>query len=139
MGKKGVLGQPLPLRLGPHQPNSFSTSFLNPSSLTCVFLHLRNAQPSPPTITPVVSYIQYINTPFIILVQTGLVGFGRHYHPLDLLGAPTSIGLAHVRRGLNRRNELKGNVADTNQTDNRASDDVENLVVEQDAADKNVD
>ncbi len=58
---------------------------------------------------------------------------------LDLLGAPAGIGFPHVGRRLNRRDELKGDIADSDESDDRASDDPEDAVMKEDAADEDVD
>ena len=58
---------------------------------------------------------------------------------LDLLGAPAGVGLAHVRGGLDRGNELEDSVGNTDNADNGAGNDTEDVVVEQDGANKDVD
>jgi hypothetical protein len=45
----------------------------------------------------------------------------------------------HVRRGLNRWDELQRSVTDTNQADDRAGDDAEPLLANDDGPDENVD
>ncbi len=63
-----------------------------------------------------------------------------HAHPsLDLLGAPAGVRLAHVGWGLDGWDELEGDVADADDADDGAGNDAEDAVVEQDAADKDVD
>lgn len=57
---------------------------------------------------------------------------------LDLLSTPALVSLAHVGRGLDRRNELESDVADTNEADNAAGNDAEDMVVEEDRADEDV-
>ena len=56
-----------------------------------------------------------------------------------LLGAPASVGLAHVGGRLDGRDELEDDVDDTDQADDRAGDDAQDAVVEQDGADEDVD
>lgn len=61
-------------------------------------------------------------------------------HCLDLLGTPASgLGLAHVGRGLDRGNELEGDVGDTDDADNATGNLAEDLVAEDEAADEDVD
>lgn len=57
---------------------------------------------------------------------------------LHLLGAPAGVGLPHVGRRLNRRDELQNDVADTDKTNNGASNDAQHTVMQQDRADKDV-
>jgi hypothetical protein len=58
---------------------------------------------------------------------------------LNLLSAPTSIGLTHVRGRLNGRDELKRRVSDTNKADDRTPDDLpDRVAVEDDGADEDV-
>ncbi len=57
---------------------------------------------------------------------------------LDLLGAPALVGLAHVGGGLDGGDELEGDVADADEADDAARDDAQDAVVEQDAADEDV-
>lgn len=59
--------------------------------------------------------------------------------PLHLLGAPAGVRLAHVGRRLDGGDKLEGDVADADDADDGAGDDAEDVVVEQDAADKDVD
>jgi hypothetical protein len=58
---------------------------------------------------------------------------------LDLLSAPASVRLPHVGGRLDGGDELEGDVADTDQADDRTGNDPEDMVVEKDAADKDVD
>jgi hypothetical protein len=58
---------------------------------------------------------------------------------LDLLSAPPSIRLAHVRRRLNGRDELEGGIGDADDANDGTGNDPENVVVEQDAANEDVD
>jgi hypothetical protein len=59
---------------------------------------------------------------------------------LDLLSAPTSVRLAHVRRRLNGRDELEGRVGDADEADDGAADDLPYVAgFEDDDADENVD
>lgn len=57
---------------------------------------------------------------------------------LHLLGTPTGVGLPHVGRRLNRRDELQDDIADTDETDDGASDDAQHTVMQQNRADKDV-
>jgi len=58
---------------------------------------------------------------------------------LDLLSTPASgLGLAHVGRGLDRRNELEGDVGDTNDANDATGDLAEDLVAEDETADEDV-
>lgn len=50
---------------------------------------------------------------------------------LDLLGAPAGVGLAHVARGLDRRDELEGNVGDTDNANNATGDVVDDMATEE--------
>jgi hypothetical protein len=59
--------------------------------------------------------------------------------PLDLLSTPASIRLPHVRRGLDGRDELEGDVGDADDTDDGAGNNPEDVVVQKDAANKDVD
>ncbi len=58
---------------------------------------------------------------------------------LDLLGAPASIRLAHVRRRLDGGDKLEDDVRDTDETDDGTGDDSERAHVKHDGADKDVD
>ena len=58
---------------------------------------------------------------------------------LHLLGAPAGIGLAHVGRRLNGRDELETAVGQANKADDGAGDDAQDVVVEEDGADEDVD
>jgi hypothetical protein len=58
---------------------------------------------------------------------------------LDLLSAPASIRLAHVRGGLDGRDELEGDVGDADDADDGAGNDPDDAVVQKDAANKDVD
>ena len=58
----------------------------------------------------------------------------------DLLGTPAgSIGLAHVARGFDGGDELEYDIGDTDDADDAAGDVLDNLVAEEQAAEKNVD
>jgi hypothetical protein len=57
---------------------------------------------------------------------------------LYLLGAPALVGLAHVGGRLNGWDELEGDVAETNDPDDAAGNDAQDIVVKQDGADKDV-
>lgn len=59
---------------------------------------------------------------------------------LNLLGAPTGIRLAHVRRGLDRRDELERSVRDADEADDGTADDLpDGSGLEDDDADEDVD
>lgn len=59
---------------------------------------------------------------------------------LDLLGAPAGIfGLAHVAGGLDGGDELEGDVAETDDTDDATSNLAEDEVAQQKAANEDVD
>lgn len=58
---------------------------------------------------------------------------------LDLLGTPAGVGLAHVGRGLDGRDELEDGVADTDQADDGAGNDAEDAAAEEDGSDENID
>lgn len=58
---------------------------------------------------------------------------------LDLLGTPALVGFAHVRGGLDRRNELEGDVSETDEGDQRTIDDAQHVVVQQNGTDEDVD
>jgi hypothetical protein len=57
---------------------------------------------------------------------------------LDALGAPASVGLAHVGGGFNRRDKLEDNVDDADDADNRTRDDPPIWVPEDQAAEEDV-
>lgn len=63
---------------------------------------------------------------------------GRHLF-LDLLGAPSAVRLAHICRRFDAGDEFQGCVCDSDEADERAGNDSEHAVVEEDAADENVD
>lgn len=64
----------------------------------------------------------------------------REQPRLDLLSTPASgVGLAHVGRGLDRGNELEGDVGDTEDANDATGDLAEDLVAEDEAADEDVD
>lgn len=56
-----------------------------------------------------------------------------------MLGAPTSIGLAHVRRGFDSRDEFEDDVGETNDAYNTTGDVVDDHAPEEQAADEDVD
>lgn len=56
-----------------------------------------------------------------------------------LLGAPAGVGLAHVGGRLDGGDELEHDVDDADQADDRAGDDAQDVVVEEDGADEDVD
>lgn len=58
---------------------------------------------------------------------------------LDLLGTPALVGFAHVRRWLDRRNELEGDVSETDEGDQRTINDAQHMVVQQNGTDEDVD
>lgn len=58
---------------------------------------------------------------------------------LHLLGSPALVGLAHIRRRLDGRDVLEGNVDDADDGDDGAGDLAQNVVVEEDGADKDID
>lgn len=58
---------------------------------------------------------------------------------LDLLRAPSGIGLAHVGRRLNRWDEFEDGVSQPNGANNRTEDVAEHVVVEEDSSDEDVD
>lgn len=58
---------------------------------------------------------------------------------LDLLGTPALVRLAHVRGGLDRRDELEDQVANTGDADDRGGDVAQNKVMQEDGADEDVD
>jgi len=60
--------------------------------------------------------------------------------PLDLLGAPSAIlRVPHVRRGLNLWEKFERAVANANNANNASGDDLQGIILEHDAADKDVD
>jgi hypothetical protein len=48
---------------------------------------------------------------------------------LDLFGAPAGVGFPHVGRGLNRGDELQGDISDTDESNDGAGNDPEDAVV----------
>jgi hypothetical protein len=58
---------------------------------------------------------------------------------LNLLSAPTRVGVAHVRWGLDGRDVLEDDVAEADQADDGAGDILEPALVEDDGADEDVD
>lgn len=64
----------------------------------------------------------------------GLVGNAR----LDLLGAPADVSLSHVARGLDRGNELEGDVADTDDADSTTSNVANGVVAKEEASQKDI-
>lgn len=58
---------------------------------------------------------------------------------LDLLGTPALVSFAHVRRGLDRGDELEGDVSETDEGDQRTINDAQHVVVQQNGTDKDVD
>lgn len=63
----------------------------------------------------------------------------RRGRGLDTLGAPSGVGLAHVRGGLDGGHELEGDVSDTDDADDAAGDDEPGAVAEDQATDEDVD
>jgi hypothetical protein len=61
------------------------------------------------------------------------------FNYLDLLSTPALVGLAHVGRRLNGRDELESDISDTDQANQRAVDDAQDVIVEQNGSDENVD
>lgn len=57
---------------------------------------------------------------------------------LHLLGAPAGVGLPHIGRRLDRRDEFENDVADADEADDGARDDAQHAVVQQNRADKDV-
>lgn len=57
---------------------------------------------------------------------------------LHLLSTPTGVGLPHVGRRLNRWDKLQDDIADTDETDNGASNDAQHTVMQQDRTNKYV-
>lgn len=62
----------------------------------------------------------------------------RSRSPLHLLSSPSGIGLAHVGGRLDRGNELEHDVAHADEADDRARDDAQHAVVQQDRSDEDV-
>jgi hypothetical protein len=58
---------------------------------------------------------------------------------LDLLGTPALVRFAHVRRRLNRGDELEGDVCKTDEGDQRTVNDAQHVVVQQNGTDEDVD
>jgi hypothetical protein len=58
---------------------------------------------------------------------------------LDLFGAPTSICLTHVLWWLDRWDEFKGNIGDSDEADDRACNYTENVAVEENGTDEDID
>lgn len=58
---------------------------------------------------------------------------------LDLLGTPALVGLAHVGRRLDGGDELEDKVGNTGDTDDGGGDLTQDVVVEENAADEDVD
>lgn len=58
---------------------------------------------------------------------------------LDLLGTPALVRFAHVRRRLDRWNELQRDVSETDEGNHRTINDAQHVVVQQDRTDKDVD
>lgn len=58
---------------------------------------------------------------------------------LDLLGTPADISLSHVARGFDRRNELEGDVSDTDDTNSTASQVANKATSEKKASEKDID
>lgn len=58
---------------------------------------------------------------------------------LNLLGPPTLVRLAHVRRRLNGRDELKDQVCDTDDTNDATGNLAQNVVVQEDRTNEDVD
>lgn len=63
----------------------------------------------------------------------------RRLEGLDLFSSPSSIGFAHVGRGLDRGDELEDGVADADDAYGGTGDDAENTTAEKDGADEDVD
>ena len=62
------------------------------------------------------------------------------YRPLlNLLGTPALVALAHVRGGLDRGNKLQGQVAHADESDDRASNVAQHVVVQQNRTNEDVD
>jgi hypothetical protein len=59
--------------------------------------------------------------------------------PLDLLGTPSGVRLSHVRRRLDRGNELEDDVGDTNEADNGPGNYRKCRFTQEDGANKDVD
>lgn len=58
---------------------------------------------------------------------------------LDLLRSPAGVRLTHVCGGFDGRDELEGDVGNTDNTDDGAGDLAQDVVVEEDGADEDVD
>lgn len=58
---------------------------------------------------------------------------------LDLLCAPPGVRISHVRWRFDRRHELKCHVADSDEADDRPSNDTEGVVFKDEASDEDVD
>ena len=56
-----------------------------------------------------------------------------------LLRAPAGVGLAHVGGRLDGGDELEDDIDDADQADDRAGDDAQDAIVEEDGADEDVD
>lgn len=57
----------------------------------------------------------------------------------NLLGAPALVGLTHVGRGFDRRDEFQDDVTDTKDADNRCSNVLQDVAVENETPDKDID
>lgn len=58
---------------------------------------------------------------------------------LHLLGSPTSVGFAHVGGWLDLGDELENDVRDADNADDRAGDDAQDVIAEEDGANEDVD
>lgn len=72
------------------------------------------------------------------VVQGRLTRLGRPCNYLHLLGTPAGIGLSHVGRRLDGRDEFQDDVADADEANDGARDDAQHAIVQQDRADKDV-
>lgn len=58
---------------------------------------------------------------------------------IHLLSTPALVSLAHVRWGLDRRNELQSQVSETDEANNRTGNVPQHTVVQQERSDKDID
>lgn len=58
---------------------------------------------------------------------------------IHLLSTPALVGLAHVRRGLNGRNELQSKVSDADEANNRTGNVPQHTVVQQKRSNEDID
>lgn len=74
-----------------------------------------------------------------ISASLGIRQVGEISFFLNLLSTPVVVAFAHVRRGLDRGDKFQRDVANTHEPNDRAGNDAEDVVFEEDGPDEDVD